>query len=55
VLLLGLFISTIIIFCVSYVYFGLLTKFNYGIEYFVILAIGDWRLAIGGAILILFI
>jgi hypothetical protein len=34
--------------CVTYVYFGLLTKFNQGIEYFAIMGVG-------GAILLLFI
>jgi len=41
-------ISAVIMFCVSYVYFGLLTKFNNGAEYFAIMGIG-------GAILVSFI
>lgn len=45
---LSLFIGAIIMFCVAYVYFGLLTKFNNGTEYFAIMGIG-------GAILVLFI
>ena len=38
----------VIMFCVSYVYFGLLTKFNTGIEYFAIMVLG-------AAVLLLFI
>ena len=45
---LSLFIGAVIMFCVSYVYFGLLTKFNKGIEYFAIMVVG-------GAVLVLFI
>jgi len=46
--ILSLFIGAIIMFSVAYIYFGLLTKFNYGWEYFAIMGVG-------GAILILFI
>ena len=46
--LLSLFVGGIIMLCVSYVYFGLLTKYNNGVEYFAIMGIG-------GAILLLFI
>ena len=45
---LSLFIGAIIMFCVSYMYFGLLTKFNNGIEYFAVMGVG-------GAVLVLFI
>lgn len=45
---LSLLIGAIIMFCVTYVYFGLLTKFNAGSEYFAIMAIG-------GLVLVLFI
>jgi len=34
--------------CVAYVYFGLLTKFNNGVEYYAVMGIG-------GAILLLFV
>mgnify|MGYP003642485452 FL=1 len=44
----ALFIGTVIMLCVTYVYFGLLTKFNHGIEYFAIMGVG-------GAILLMFI
>jgi len=46
--LLSLFISAIIMLCVAYVYFGLLTKFNNGVEYYAVMGIG-------GAILLLFV
>lgn len=45
---LSLLIGGIITFCVSYIYFGLLTKFNNGAEYFAIMGLG-------GAVLVLFI
>lgn len=45
---LALFIGSVIMLCVTYVYFGLLTKFNQGIEYFTIMGVG-------GGILLLFI
>lgn len=46
--ILPLVIGGIIMFCVSYVYFGLLTKFNNGLEYYGIMVFG-------GAILVVFI
>ncbi len=45
---LSLFVGAIIMLCVSYIYFGLLTKFNQGAEYFAIMGVG-------GAVLVLFI
>ena len=38
--LLPLFFISIIMLCVSYVYFSLLTKFNFGLGYFVIMCLG---------------
>ena len=46
--LLSLLIGAIIMLCVAYVYFGLLTKFNHGVEYFAVMGVG-------GAILLLFV
>ena len=37
---LSLLIGGIITFCVTYIYFGLLTKFNSGVEYFAIMGLG---------------
>jgi hypothetical protein len=46
--LFSLIVMSIIMLCVTFVYFGLLTKFNGGVEYYVITLLG-------GVLLVLFL
>ena len=45
---LSLLVGGIIMFCVSFIYFGLLTKFNKGVEYLAVMGLG-------GVFLVLFV